>query len=462
LDIVDHHAVSLEGLRQTLSAIPQYIRDKYKLDIMAVEKLIQLIEKIDSMTKGKQPSERMLLKKPLEAKNQNGEVIPHPDLSKLIEALREVRFDSQIGKEDILECERLRRRHESRLKSLHYLFRSWTYYSKHSIDHQFNTARLLIPEGIKGCVVMDATASTNVVYELHSDSYRIKPPVGSRNYSNVTLHVSRGHRVGKNHMIKEAKKLSNQLIYDLNNRLKDRKVLIVTHKKVEPLLNKFDLTFKLSTGHWGKIDGSNHWQYCDTVVIFGIPYLPKTWTSNIFMALQGAQDTEWLQDGSARTFRKHEDIRQALELGMISTSIIQAVNRVRCRKTVDNYGNCEQTDVYIMLPNNNLDEAVLRDIRTIMPRIVIKEDWDYRPQKKKVKASKYEPALAKFFETMEIGRYTPAKIIKELGMKMRTMRTLTEKCKDNDSELFKIMNSSGVKYEVTGSGQKQKAYFVKI
>ena len=439
LDIVDHYAVSLEGLRQTLGVIPQSIRDKYKLDIMAIDKLIWIFEEIDRRTKGEQPNERMVFQKPFEAKNSNGEVIPTPDLSKLIEDLRVIRFDRQIGKEDLLECEWLRRRHESRLKSLHYLFRSWSYYSKHSIDHQFNTSRLLIPEGIKGCVVMDATARTNVVYELHSDSYRIKPPFGSRNYSNVTLHVSRGHRVGKTYMNKEAKTLSNQLIYDLNNRLKGRNVLIVTHKKVEPLLIKFDKTFELSTGHWGKIDGSNHWQYCDTVVIFGIPYLPKTWTSNIFMALQGAQDTEWLQDDNARTFGKHADIRQALELGMISTSIIQAVNRVRCRKTIDDHGNCEQTDVYIMLPNNNLDNAVLKDISTMMPEIVIKDDWDYKPQKKRVKASKYEQALAKLIETMDTGRLTPAKISKMLGMSMRTMRTMIEKCKDPDSELFKAM-----------------------
>ena len=56
---------------------------------------------------------------------------------------------------------------------------------------------------------------------------------------------------------------------------------------------------------------------------------------------------------------------------------------------------------------------------------------------------------------------TPTKISKTLGMHMRTMRTMIEKCKDTDSELFKVMNSSGVKYEVTGSGQKKKAYFVK-
>jgi hypothetical protein len=404
----------------------------------------------------------MVLHKPIVAKNKNGEIIPHPDLSKLIEALREVRFDLQIGKEDQLECERLRRRHESRLKSLHYIFRSWASYSKYSIDHQFNTARLLVPEGIKGCVVMDATASTNVVYELHSDSSRIKPPAGSRNYSNVTLHVSRGHRVGKNHMNNEAKTLSNQLIYDLNNRLKGRNVLIVTHKKVEPILNKFDTTFTLTTGHWGKIDGSNQWQYCDTVVIFGIPYLPKTWTSNIFMALQGAKDTEWLQDGNARTFGKHTDIRKALEWGMISTNIIQAVNRVRCRKTIDNQGNCERTDVYIMLTGTELDNAILKDISRMMPEIVIKHDWDYRPQKKRVKSSKYEIALAKFFENMNTSRLTPSKILKELGMSERTMRTLIGKCKNPDSELFKIMNSNGVKYEVTGSGQKQKAYFEKL
>ena len=180
------------------------------------------------------------------------------------------------------------------------------------------------------------------------------------------------------------------------------------------------------------------------------------------MALQGAQDTEWLQDDSARTFRKHEDIRKALELGMISTSIIQAVNRVRCRKTVDKHGNCQQTDVYIMLPKNNLDNAILKDISKMMPDIVIKDDWDYKPQKKKVKTSNYEKALSKLIETMDTGRLTPAKISDTLGMSMRTMRSLIEKCKDPDSDLFKAMKSNEVKYEVVGSGRTQKAYFVKV
>ena len=146
---------------------------------------------------------------------------------------------------------------------------------------------------------------------------------------------------------------------------------------------------------------------CDTVVIFGLPYLPKTWAANVFMALQGSQPTEWLQDENSRRFRRHDDIRQALEWGQISTNVIQAINRVRCRRTIDDLGNCEPTDVFILLPKDKLADVLVRDIKAMMPGITIKSDWDYKPQKSKGRASNHEKALIKFIENMNAGRYAP-------------------------------------------------------
>jgi hypothetical protein len=97
----------------------------------------------------------------------------------------------------------------------------------------------------------------------------------------------------------------------------------------------------METGHWGKIDGSNEWKNCDTVVIFGLPYLPPSWSPNVFMALQGGRDTRWLQNAISGAHGKHKDIRQALRWGQIATNVIQAsigsnaVRRLTTRATVN-------------------------------------------------------------------------------------------------------------------------------
>ena len=154
-------------------------------------------------------------------------------------------------------------RHDERIKNLNNIFRSWRYYASAEAKPTFNTARLLVPDDVKGAVVFDATASSNVIYKLFDQAVQINPPPHSRNYQNVTLHVSMGHKTGKRYMRNNARELSGQLIAQLNEELgEDRKVFICAHKDVEPLLMTCDDKLnpkenKWMTGHWGNVDGSN-------------------------------------------------------------------------------------------------------------------------------------------------------------------------------------------------------------
>ena len=57
-----------------------------------------------------------------------------------------------------------------------------------------------------------------------------------------------------------------------------------------------------------------------------------------------------------------------------------------------------------MLPKNELGEDILEGIKTLMPGIKIR-DWNYdSTSKRKVRRSNHQPALIKYFETMDIGR----------------------------------------------------------
>ena len=348
LDIIDHSQASLDDIRQTIGLIPQWIRDRHPREMLGVESTVNYLERIAT-----RPGKKLETMQTNGEPSLDGNETFLPDLKPLIDDFSKIRFDhKQHGKDDPELNNKLRRYHSQVFRDLHHIFRTWCYYGKYKTDHTLNTARLLIPEGVKGAVVLDATASTSVVYELHADAEMIPTPDNCRTYQNVTCHVSRGHNVGKNHMVKSSKQGTSDLMQELEKMItgKDRNIFIVCHKKVEPNLLGFKTSFNYMTGHWGSIDGSNTFRDCDTVVIYGFPYLPDYWTANVYMALQQPQDTEWLQDASRRQYGDHADIRAALKNGQISTNIIQAINRIRSRKVIDTVGNCPHAEIYILLP----------------------------------------------------------------------------------------------------------------
>jgi hypothetical protein len=260
----------------------------------------------------------------------------------------------------------------------------------------------------------------------------------------------------------KAKDLSRELIGELNERLgEDRKVFICTHKDVEAVLDSYEPKFELKTGHWGAVDGSNDYRDCDTAVIFGLPYRPNTWSANVFMALEEPQTTEWLQESDKRNWKSHEDIRKSLKNGQIITSIIQAINRVRCRKVIDAEGNCPDTDIYLMLPNDGIAEEIIKGIKIEMPGIKAR-DWSFSSAKKQVKRSNHESALSKFITNMDIGRQAVTIVKKTLGMSNTTFKTLINKMKDETSELSKAMVKVGATYMSNQEGGRgNRAYIVK-
>ncbi|WP_319409595.1 DEAD/DEAH box helicase family protein [uncultured Desulfosarcina sp.] len=463
LDIIDHRKFTLEDLRLTLGAIPQTVWDDFPSQREAIKTIIFFTETFHEATKDGPVPELMHVMehaRTLLENRLNSDQMP--DFSGLIEALGKIKFDLlQLGKYDPTVLRQLRRKHADLLFSLGHVLQSWAYYAKDRGFHTFHSARLLVPPNTKGCVVMDATANTNLVYELHEECRLVEPPSGSRDYSNVTIHTSFGHSVGKTYMEAKAKTLSRQLVDDLNGRLNGKDVLVVCHMGVEDKLSKLKTSFQLRTGHWGKVDGSNEWKNCDSVVIFGLPYLPPSWSPNVFMALQGGRTTAWLQDTNQRDNGVHKDIRQALWWGQIATNVIQAINRVRCRKTIDDKGNCETTDVYLLLPHDELANALVRDIKAIMPGVTVRDDWDYVHQKRSVKTSKKEEDFIQFFEDAPSGTYLKSDLVDEIGMSVRTINNIIAKYKDRDSDIRKALESLEVVYRVDGSGQTKKALFLK-
>jgi len=448
LDIVEHSQAALEGLRQTEATLSQSIRKRFPVEVQCLNEVVDILDSYEKRTRKVKVKEHRILESLIKEETV-------PDFTALRQIMREeIRYDQLLCKTDNLEQQRLRELHDSRIRDLNNIIKSWIYYAHTEYQPTLNTARLLVPDNVQGAVVLDATASSNILYDLFKPAEVISPPPGSRNYQNVTLHVSRGHKVGKRFMKNKAKELSRELIGELNERLgENRKVFICTHKDVEPVLDSYEPRFNLITGHWGAVDGSNDYRDCDTAVIFGLPYRPNTWSANVFMALEGPQATEWLQESNKRSWKGYEDIRKSLKNGQIITSIIQAINRVRCRKVTDPEGNCPDTDIYLMLPDDGIAEEILEGIKKEMPKIRT-VSWNFSSAKRKVKRSNHELALSKFIINMNIGRQAISIVKRTLGMSNATCERLISRMKDERSDLYKAMTKVGAKYISEGPGKR--------
>tara|TARA_Y100000813_G_scaffold195927_1_gene178499 strand:- start:712 stop:1308 length:597 start_codon:yes stop_codon:yes gene_type:complete len=153
-------------------------------------------------------------------------------------------------------------------------------------------------------------------------------------------------------------------------------------------------------------------------------------------------------------------ILKELSTGAIATQVIQAINRVRCRRVIDKLGNCEPTDVYLALPSGQLADDILELIKTSMPGVRVAK-WAYSGSTRKPRTSKHAASLMSFLGNLLPGKTPVKEVLCELGIPKSSFEKLLPKLKDETHQLFNEMMTAGVSYQVEGAGRGQKTYFVK-
>ncbi|AXI55767.1 hypothetical protein C1J05_15785 [Sulfitobacter sp. JL08] len=181
------------------------------------------------------------------------------------------------------------------------------------------------------------------------------------------------------------------------------------------------------------------------------------------MAFRGRQEDEWFREPE---FEEHADVRGEMQIRQISVSVIQAINRVQCRKVIDSAGNCSPTDVFILLPEGVAGEAVLHAIEMEMPHIRTK-DWGFvldesLKQKSKIRKGSAHEALLAYMQNQSPGEYAVAKIKSDLDLSDSLWKESVAKAlRVADHPLTKDLATIKVNY-IAGRGRGAKSRMVKL
>jgi hypothetical protein len=461
--IIDERCVTADDVRRVLSYVNPAIRAGHPSQVAALQKVGEVLDKIGTLVGDKttDTSARVVWRGVADGR------VSFPSsmsMGPLRATMASLRYDQlTLHKSSAPDRQRLWSIVEATLKDCEAVLSRWAYYYRKGSADTFNTAELVIPPGLPGVVVLDATARQNFLWRLlERRAVMADIPAGTRSYSNVTLNVARGSGLGKTKMTDRGRVRIPRLLSNLEASLATTsKVLLVCHKSVEHVAKSYAPNFAdYAVAHWGAVDGRNDWNDYDTAVIFGLSYRPATWANNAFFALQGLQDNAWLSNPS---WGAYTDVRREMQQRQLTVSIVQAVNRVRCRRTVDVDGNCLPTNLYIVLPNDIDGDAVLANLQDEMPGVVV-TPWAFEmdgPAERVRRGSSHEALLSMMSNRLP-GETSMSAVQSELGLSASAAKDLKAILRNPGHELVKSLATIGVHPRVAGTGRGTKSWLEKF
>ena len=465
-NVVEQHRLKHESVSQVIGHLTPELKASFPGQVAALETVLSLLERIASVTTSKDGAchDRVVWRSASSGAVEFPEGLSMTDLR---QAMRTLRYDHKVLRKDSpLDRQRIADNIDRTLSAVETVLSRWAWYSKDGVEHGFNSARLIIPADLPGPVVLDATARQQVLWELLGDRAVIVPiPSGARSYRNVTLHVARTSAgLGKGKMAEEAAKRFPRLFKALEDSLGDtvgkRSVFLCCHKRVEHVPLSFEHPFeRLSVAHWGAVDGKNQWKDHDIAVLIGLPFLPDYHAPNLFFATQGLRSTDWLKDP---VWKGYANVRKEIERKQLTTSIVQAINRVRCRKVIDSEGNCPAAEAFLVLPKGIAGDEILSSVREEMPGVVVVEwAFDLDGAEVRIRRSSSHEALLTFMANRLPGETPMSQVQKELGITESGRKEIVKCLRESQHPLTQALAALGVSYTVTGKGRGSKSYLHK-
>ncbi len=447
-DFIKTTKLTLDNLTKALGNIPSHIRRQFPTTMTALHLMLDQLEAASLKAEQDKNHNQIIRRDALDNKKDYNTM-------KLCNALRSSEsFDSKLAKKNTIRS----------LKAAQTIANGWCLYLPEGIVDSFNTTHSFLPVDLSNVVVLDATAAFNPIYKLFP-AFDIPALPKVRCYSNVKLHVARVEGTGKGVMFEKREKRADLLSTYMRDYFShDKSVFICCHKDVEPSLLGYEVPLKeLSVDHWGNIDGRNTWQEFDTAILYGLPFLPSNWAAMIHAEAKGLPEGNSIYGQSDKTTKRYKRRLQHMADGKMTTSIIQAINRVKCRRVIDGEGNCSPTDVYILLPKGRIGDQLLTNIKAGMPAIR-QVEWQINigSPEKRARKSRHEETLISYLSNL-VSREIAANLVRsQIGASTRTWARILSKLKDDTSDLYKTLKDLGVILMNSGKGRGSKTYFVKL
>jgi hypothetical protein len=454
-NVVDESHATTENLALAIGHIPFDVRAALPEQVAVLEQMHRVLLSYAETDEGSDNAMSLLW--------SDGGAPACVDFDPLRTAMSSLRYDRLVyGRDNPSDRTRLAERVDETLKAAQATLDQFAYYAKTGERHSINSAALGMPLDTPGPVVLDATASANFLWDLFEERH-VRPAVPShaRNYGNVTLHLARASGLGKHNMIERIGERWPRVQRAIEAELgPERSVFMCMHKDTEGATKGYGARFKrFAVGHWGAVDGRNDWQECDAAVILGLPYRPQTWATNIFCALQGAQDDKWLRSPA---WKQYTNVRKVMEDRQLAVSVIQAINRICCRRVIDAAGNCPVADIFIVLPHDKTGEAVLDAVRADMPRLNI-VPWDFEldgPKVRQPRSGSSHARLISYMANVPPGTLSLSSVQHELRIGKSGLSKLRETLNNAGHETTKALRALGVQY-IPGGGRGTKSYLQK-
>jgi hypothetical protein len=478
--LLETYRIDIDAIKRVLAYVPERVRDRFPSQVQTLEKLVEILrhmrqhreivseaKKVSGDTSPAAPDAYVWDRL---SRWKTGEVEMFGNMGGLRREM--LRLNGLISEDNgggSMTATPIAKLADETLKAVEMFVNRWMVYHHHYKEGDtLNHTRLIFPDNIPAPVVLDATADEAVLWHLLGPERvrLVDIPRGSRSYSNMTLHVAYADGLGLASMrkAKVAGHRVHRLLNYLNARMagQDRKALLVLHKDAEYHAKGHPITGlkALSTAHYGAIDGLNGWSDCDTVAILGMDYRDEAWVNGLFAAME---DHKGNTPEIGAVIRQTDDTYRDMSRRQLTVSIVQALNRVRCRRVVNSDGDCAACEGFIFLPKRDgLGEAILEGIKREMPGLVVK-DWDFTldaPAMVIREGSAHAKLLA-FMQSAAPGEVDLKVWSKRQGLSIRVHKDLMFTLRDSTHSLTKALAEIGVSYASIGQGRGAKSLLVK-
>lgn len=341
-----------------------------------------------------------------------------------------------------------------------------------------NSAYVGLPTHINSAVIMDATAYQSRAYDLLGSIPNFRPmPDNIRNYGNVRLHVVYGYQNSTYHLMKPGQ--DEQHFVDVVDAFdpampSNTKFLFVTSKEVSKKLTKLKSKYeKCEVAYWGDINGKNEWSDCTAIVIYGLPRLSEITPQISILAFENWHKktkrnyippaiVETMPDDTDTIYNYDEFVEEEdYHQGHVTSEIIQAINRVQCRKITDDNGGCPETDVYLLFnTGDEFEQAILKAIDEEMSGIQIISSHAPSVQKKAVR-SKLGQEIIKRLKVLPKEEYSVIDLVSKLHAEtgngsVAARKSFIGNCKNETSPEARALAAIGYIYHADPNGGRSK------